>query len=683
MIIRSLQLRNFGIYGGDYAFDLSPETGARFQRPIVLFRGQNGVGKTTLVEAIRLCLHGKLALGNRTTQRDYETYLERRLHRDGAGKTSVSAYIQLEFDHVFLGKQHRYRVMRSWSSRRKRLMIDINVWVDDEPSQETADEKEYLLRELVPAGVAELFFFDGEKITTLSEAGETSDTLLAETVKNLLGLHLVEQLDRDLDVYLMRHTGNQEMQRFHDELEALQTDDARYCKEYAKVQDMLRDCRRKLKETQESAALLKQRIIQEGGVYAEKRSAREAEREATIATIAQVEQEIYELSRGLLPFAAAPNLLQSLRRRLQREADFEGWQAAQPVLGEIEKRVVEQAAQASYWEGVANMPDEQGQQIHVAHFHRLIADLMEPPMAGTAVVHRISAATRGVLLNWIDEALQTAPRQLVDMFARRENLQTQLVAANEDLKRVPVEQLLQPLRDEFQQVERNVIRLEVEQERIKAEENRLAYLIERVAGSKRRVTEQITAMETNEERVKLAARTKLLLDTYQTRLIRRKLDELAIRLAKRFNQLSRKRNFIERVSIDPRDFSITLYRGGQPFPRRQLSAGEEQVFAVATLWALREVSKRPLPVIIDTPLSRLDDEHRRAMLVEFMPQVAQQVIVLATTSEMDDATSDFLRPVISRAYLLEAENTTAQVKEQSVVYRPIDIPLQEIRTHAA
>ncbi|MCZ7671684.1 MAG: hypothetical protein M5U34_33450 [Chloroflexi bacterium] len=44
---------------------------------------------------------------------------------------------------------------------------------------------------------------------------------------------------------------------------------------------------------------------------------------------------------------------------------------------------------------------------------------------------------------------------------------------------------------------------------------------------------------------------------------------------------------------------------------------------------MREVSGRPLPVIIDT-LSRLDDEHRRTMLAEFMPQVAQQVIVLAT-----------------------------------------------------
>lgn len=57
---------------------------------------------------------------------------------------------------------------------------------------------------------------------------------------------------------------------------------------------------------------------------------------------------------------------------------------------------------------------------------------------------------------------------------------------------------------------------------------------------------------------------------------------------------------------------------------------------LASLCYMPANGKRPLPVIIDTPLSRLDEEHRRMMLAEFMPQVAQQVIVLATTSEVDD-----------------------------------------------
>jgi DNA sulfur modification protein DndD len=156
------------------------------------------------------------------------------------------------------------------------------------------------------------------------------------------------------------------------------------------------------------------------------------------------------------------------------------------------------------------------------------------------------------------------------------------------------------------------------------------------------------------------------------------LAQLAAQLAKRLNQLNRKRDFIDRVEIDPQTFTVTLYRGGKPFPRAQLSAGEQQVFAIATLWALREVSERPLPVIIDTPLSRLDEEHRRAMLTEFMPQVARQVIVLATTSEIDEPTFQFLQPALSRAYLLEADRTATQVTEQPIAalmpLAAIDLP---------
>ena len=62
MLIKKLLLENFGIFGGEFIFDLVPKSSDHFDRPIVLFIGKNGVGKTTFVEAIKLCFHGPLAL---------------------------------------------------------------------------------------------------------------------------------------------------------------------------------------------------------------------------------------------------------------------------------------------------------------------------------------------------------------------------------------------------------------------------------------------------------------------------------------------------------------------------------------------------------------------------------------------------------------------------------------------
>jgi DNA sulfur modification protein DndD len=304
-----------------------------------------------------------------------------------------------------------------------------------------------------------------------------------------------------------------------------------------------------------------------------------------------------------------------------------------------------------------------------------------PPLPETAVIHRLSPETRETMSEWIDDALTSVPQHIVVTMQRRKVFQEQLVAVNESLNRVPVAQIIQPLQEQLQQLYRELGRLEVQEEGASAEEKRLTFHLERVAGSKRRVREQIANIETNEDRIKLAARVQQLLDDYYQKLVARKLAQLEAQMVKRLNQLSRKRNFIERVAIDPVSFTITLYRAGRPFPRAQLSAGEDQIFAIATLWALREVSGRPLPVIIDTPLSRLDDVHRQTILGEFMNQVGQQVIILATTVEIDEKTVAFMRPALSRAYLLEADSTTIQISE-TPLQRLSLIQIEEVQVAA-
>lgn len=172
MIIHAITLQNFGIYASEHRLELRPKSDGRFQQPIILLRGQNGAGKSTLMEAIRLGLHGKLSLGNRSTQKEYEQYLERRIYRAPDGQTAPFAAIQLEFDHVFLGQRRQYRLERRWEKPNSRLTSELRLWIDGTLSQASEDESEYLLRELVSPGMAELFFFDGEKINTLAEAGE-------------------------------------------------------------------------------------------------------------------------------------------------------------------------------------------------------------------------------------------------------------------------------------------------------------------------------------------------------------------------------------------------------------------------------------------------------------------------------------------------------------------------------
>ena len=120
-----------------------------------------------------------------------------------------------------------------------------------------------------------------------------------------------------------------------------------------------------------------------------------------------------------------------------------------------------------------------------------------------------------------------------------------------------------------------------------------------------------------------------------------------------FNQLCRKHGLVKRIEIDPRTFAVMLYdRQDRSIPKAELSAGEKQIYAISMLWGLAKTSGRPLPMIIDTPLGRLDSDHRRRLIEHYFPYASHQVVVLSTDTELDKQNFEMLSPHVSHAYHL-------------------------------
>lgn len=205
MLIRRLTLDNFGLFRGVNEIVLAPRSIHGHVRPVVLIGGKNGAGKTTLLEAIRLCLYGVSAVGQRVGQRQYEVYLRSRIHRDEVNLLQPDyASVALEFDYAERGDRRTYRVERAWKCCDEAVESRLTVLRDGEPLDELdrthADE---FLRELIPPGVSQLYFFDGEKIQELAET-EEDDSALAIAIRGLLGLEMVERLQSDLRIYTGR-----------------------------------------------------------------------------------------------------------------------------------------------------------------------------------------------------------------------------------------------------------------------------------------------------------------------------------------------------------------------------------------------------------------------------------------------------------------------------------------------
>jgi len=255
-----------------------------------------------------------------------------------------------------------------------------------------------------------------------------------------------------------------------------------------------------------------------------------------------------------------------------------------------------------------------------------------------------------MLLYWIEQATEAVPLHFSSLIGRLEQLEAQREHLQADLDKVPADKALRPLVERLNELHRQVGAREQEQLKLEEEARRLAYHADQVETELRKVHERLAEQDQSNNRVQLGAKTQLVLEEYRTLLARRKVALLQEAIVKRFNQLCSKEQFIDFAKVDPRSFVVTLYRGGEAFARSDLSAGERQLLAIATMWALREVSDRPAPVIIDTPLSRLDSVHRLSMVQNFFPWVSHQVIILATDSEIDQRLRERLRPAISHVY---------------------------------
>ena len=658
MIFTRLTVENFGLFAGRHDFYLRPYDSAKdgADRPIVLIGGMNGAGKTTFFEAIRLCLYGQLALGNRVRVADYETHLRQRIHRASGpdDEAPCRAATELEFEHTHNGEVQTYRVRREWAHTETGVDESMSLWrnnslvTDLDPSQ-----WQDFVKELIPPGIAQLFFFDGERIQALAE--DESNTHLTESIKSLLGLDLVDRLDSDLAIYLQKQQNKQRDSSTHD-LEDLENQISykeqeihAYRQDRAQLEAKIDHLEAKIEEQE-------QRITSEGGQYASQRNELKERRTTLDSEITQLEDQLRNLAEGLLPFALVPELCQQLRQQLENESQLARWQASLDYLSEHQEVLWEElTSDGLLYLTDVDSGDELKEEIQ-ERLERAFQKISHPPSGLQHVepIHNLSPEENQLAISWCDEALGGVPEQLLQLTNALENRVRERQEIEHRLNRAPSDDALQPLLDELSRMHGSFFQLQEEADNVDGSLQQLVNELDDLQRQRQRLKDQISQMAEDEETVRKASQVRKVLESYSQRLTASKIQELAQNATDCFRKLCRKQDWIDHLTIDPDDFAVTLYdRHHHAIPKSRLSAGEKQIYAVAMLWALGITSGRPLPVMIDTPLGRLDSSHRKQLVDNYFPYASHQIILLSTDTEVDRSFFEDLEPHIASVYRLE------------------------------
>src|SRR5258708_4239297 len=156
MILTKLTINDFGVFRGQHAVDLSPKD----RRPIILFGGKNGAGKSTILEALRLCLYGTGALGVAVSKESYLEFLGTKIHTDPNALIQPNfASIRVEFRYSHAEGAATYSVLRSWE---RKASNKLSEFLSVERNGKTLEDVEAeswqdFIRELIPPGVSQLF----------------------------------------------------------------------------------------------------------------------------------------------------------------------------------------------------------------------------------------------------------------------------------------------------------------------------------------------------------------------------------------------------------------------------------------------------------------------------------------------------------------------------------------------
>lgn len=654
MLISKLAVCDLGVFEGLVEFDLAPrQVGARV-RPVVLVGGLNGAGKTTVLNAIRLAFYGRLAVSAGLSQKAYEQYLLSLIHK---GRQALippqGASVTIEFQHAVLGVRSNYKVIRSWARKGEGATELLQLTKSDDPLLDLTQEQiQSLLNQLVPIGIADLFFFDGEKISSL--ATDDRSEVLSESVKRLVGLHLVERLQSDLLTYVRQArsagsgTAEVELTRAIEERDA-QVERSRALEvELAEIESEVGRMMRELEVEEVELSRM-------GGAWASDRSTIKAERDSLLAAIQAQETSLREVLAGAAPLALLGEQLMTLCTELRRTIETGTGAAMQKKLaGKIK------ALRAQLKQSLAGPDFTKAEKAIEVVF----GDLLEPqPKAGSSQGLQFGEAESKSLLEVFEFTALSSDkeaRRIGDELARQRRL---LEAIDQQIARAPAETVTAVQVDRIKEIERKLIDLKARRLQRIREIRAIYWTCFDMTRSIRRMEDEADESALDSRAIALGGAVHKLLDEFSLSLKEAKLAELSQALQSSFARLARKSDLISTVSFDPETFAVTIRdKAGTAIDKKSLSAGEQQVFAIAVLDALLTCSGRSLPLVIDTPLGRLDSKHRERLVKEYFPRAAHQVVVLSTDTEVDERFYEDLAPHLSHSYHLQFNEETGSTR---------------------
>ncbi|EGQ7686067.1 TPA: DNA sulfur modification protein DndD [Vibrio parahaemolyticus] len=639
MIFEQVKLYNFGIYQGEHIVDLNVTD---HTKPIILFGGLNGGGKTTFLDSLQLALYGKNAKCSNRGKLSYSDYLKQAINRYSEDK---SAFVALTFRHTQRTEANRYEVIRSWEvSSNKEITDKLQVLVNGELDNLLTDNWSDFVSEFIPQSMSELFFFDGEKIEDLADPSRSAQ-LLKTGIEALLGLELFTQLSKDLNNQKRRR-----QERNLDNSSSKKVDDLKQRKELLEnnLLSIEENIQKILDDENDLANQLKDIEVQmqtSGANLLDDVNNIQLERKAVASKLEAIDHNLIKLAAGAMPLAIAHNLLKETKEQALLEDEVIGFDNAQKHIKANNDELIKRLK--------ASTTDDMAEEVN-----KLLSSIWEE--SKDCLNQEKYLNVNPVIFDFAESAIESDTTESAELLKQKRELQETLALLDKKLDAVPDSESVKEQIEAKGRIEASIAH----------SKTTLDSLMEEMAQCKTQINENEARLDAtliqqnaedfegrrNEQVAEHLVEMKEIVDAFKAQLIKENISKLEKRIKSKFDSLERKSELVAKVKINPETFNLTLLGlDGLALDTKRLSAGERQLLSVAILWALAEASGKEIPTIIDTPMGRLDGKHRTKLVENYFPEAAGQVILLSTDEEIAGQYYKKLKRSVAKEYHISYE----------------------------
>lgn len=632
MIIKKLHLQNYKTYYGQQELNLEipKDIREKGQQNIILVGGLNGAGKTTILKAIHYALFGERGMTPTEHKRQFSNVLNNTFFEEGGRECSIRLTLELD-----AGEEWELSV--KWTFNHNKVLVHENRGITvrkpgmmggKKANIENINAYYHFIDKMIPYHAAPFFIFDGEEIKDIILRQNSQE--MKEAIHKISGIETYKQLIKDLEklktsvVAEVAKAKNQasvsNYKSMLDEIEAeistLEQKREIHLRDRSQLNRLLDEA----KKDRNNKLLLNSRsretIIKKQGQISEK--------------LNTSMQSLNSLIKDKAIEIVLSEKIIALQNCLKREYD------------QRQKKLLQEAKMTPYYTFfnqliqqpiTPRLSDEQLVQLREAGelLWKKENKIQDSSIQANSELHDLTSSD----FNYLISITKSGKANVVQLINMIEELQISLNTIETELRNAPESVDLQDENNKLDLLTKKIGVLDV---KLRSTNAKLQNLKEEKTKQQNHITRMsgnIINSEQLTQRLNIITKLENTMKQYVQEMTQIKAEFIKEEFANMLMTLFRKQDEFGQIEFDINTYTIRLYNERhQEISIQDRSAGEMQMIASSLIWALTKASDLSLPMVIDTPLGRLDSHHRNHLIHHYYKNLSEQVIILSTDTEV-------------------------------------------------